>query len=39
MADATYQAILARLRAQGYETGRLQRTLQPAASGAASPDR
>ncbi len=28
MADATYQSIVARLRAQGYETSRLVRTLQ-----------
>lgn len=30
MADATFSAIIDRLRAQGYETSRLVRTLQPA---------
>lgn len=34
MADATYQSILARLQAQGYETSRLVRTLQQARNGA-----
>ncbi len=33
MADATYRSILARLQAQGYETSRLVRTLQPAGTG------
>ena len=33
MADATYHSILARLRAQGYETSRLVRTLQRARTG------
>lgn len=31
MAEATYEAIVARVQAQGYETSRLVRTLQPAA--------
>ena len=31
MAEATYQGIVARLEAQGYETSRLVRTLQVAA--------
>jgi apolipoprotein D and lipocalin family protein len=39
MPEATYQAILARLQAQGYETGRLARTLQPAGSGRAQDGR
>src|SRR5512144_3149660 len=43
MAEATYQSIVTRLQAQGYETSRLVRTLQvpgsPAASGARAPDR
>jgi hypothetical protein len=33
MADATYARILARLQAQGYETSRLVRTLQPGTGG------
>ena len=35
MAEATYQSIVTRLQAQGYETSRLVRTLQVAASGPA----
>ena len=35
MAEATYQSIVTRLQAQGYETSRLVRTLQAAASGPA----
>jgi apolipoprotein D and lipocalin family protein len=35
--DATYQSIVARLRAEGYETSRLVRTLQPPAGTAAPP--
>ena len=34
MAEATFAAIVARLQAQGYETSRLVRTLQPAAPAA-----
>jgi hypothetical protein len=32
MAEATYEAIVTRLKAKGYETSRLVRTLQPASS-------
>ena len=32
MAEATYQAIVARLQAEGYHTSRLARTLQVAES-------
>ena len=43
MAEATYQNIVTRLQAQGYETSRLVRTLQvagrPAASGGRAPER
>ena len=35
MAEATYQSIVTRLQAQGYETSRLVRTLQVVASGPA----
>jgi apolipoprotein D and lipocalin family protein len=33
MDEATYQAILGRLREQGYDLSRLERTLQPPAAG------
>ena len=36
MAEATYQAIVARLKVQGYETARLQRTVQVAAPASSS---
>ena len=43
MAEATYQGIVTRLQAQGYETSRLERTPQvagpPAASGAPAPEK
>jgi len=37
MAKATYQAIVARLQAQGYETSRLVRTLQVADGESSAP--
>ena len=37
MADATYQAIVTRLQAQGYETSRLVRTPQVAVAAAQGP--
>lgn len=43
MAEATYQRIVTRVQAQGYQTSRLVRTLQvagpPSASGARAPER